>query len=167
MSSLKLLASREVQWCKPRKKEGPSWSNTKGICNLWKMAKVTRKACHVPAEIAHTHIVKHLLGTFACGQTSSIIKLLSFSWQGSFKTRKCRREKMEGISASSGDAFQPAWMAWMVLHPPWMLQHIPLLPLTGHFLLFRSVPCKIIFTSETIWGTLNSPCLPAPKFPRI
>lgn len=107
------------------KKEGPLWSNTEGICNLWMMAKVTRKACHVPAEIAHAHVLnalKHLLGTFSCGQTSGIIKLLSFSWQRRLKTKKRRGEKVERISASSGDAFQPAWTE---LHPPWMLQHIP------------------------------------------
>lgn len=159
---------RKCSAASQEKKEGCSWSNTEGICNLWMMAKVTQKACHVPAEIAHAHVLnalKHLLGTFACGQTSAIIKLLSFSWQGRLKTKKRRGEKVEGISASSGDAFQQAWTA---LHPPWMLQCIPLFPLTRYFLLFSpSVPCKVCFTSLAMWSALHSPCLPALKFPQI
>lgn len=69
------------------------WSNSEGICNLWMMAKVTGKACHIRAEIAHAHVLnalKHLLGNFLCGQTSSIIKLLSFSWQRRLKTKNRR-----------------------------------------------------------------------------
>ena len=102
---------------------------------------------------------------FCLCQTSGIIKLLSFSWQRSLKTKKRRGKKVEGISASSGDAFQPAWTA---LHPPWVLQHIPLFPRTRHFLLFSpAVPCKVCFTSSAMSSALHSPCLPALKFPQI
>lgn len=133
---------------------------------MWMVAKVTRKDGHVPAEIAHAHVLntlKHLLGTFACGQTSGIIKLLFFSSQRRLKTIERRGEKVEGISASSGDAFQ---LAWTELPPPWMLQRIPLFPLTRHFLLFSPlVPCKVCFTSSAMWSALHTPCLPALKFP--
>lgn len=133
---------------------------------MWMMAKVTGKACHVPAEIAHAHVLnalKHLLGNFVCGQTSGIIKLLSFSWQRMLKTKNRRGEEMEGISDSSGEAFQ---LVWTVLHPSWMLQCIPLFPLTRHFLLFSpSVPCKVCCTSLAMWKALHS--LPALKFPQI
>lgn len=62
---------RKCSGASQEKKEGPSRSNTEGICNLWMMAKVTQKACHVPAEIAHARVLnalKHLFGTFACAK---------------------------------------------------------------------------------------------------
>lgn len=135
---------------------------------MWMMAKVTGKACHVPAEIAHAHVLnalKHLLGNFVCGQTSGIIKLLSFSWQRMLKTKNRSGEEMEGISNSSGEAFQ---LVWTVLYPSWMLQCILLFPLTRHFLLFSpSVPCKVCCTSSAMWKALHSLYLPALKFPQI
>lgn len=130
------------------------------------MAKVTGKACHVPAEIAHAHVLnalKHLLGNFVCGQTSSIIKLLSFSWQRKLKAKNRNGEEMEGISDSSGEAFQ---LVWTMLHPSWMLHCIPLFPQTRHFHLFSpSVPCKVCGTFLTMWNALQSLYLPALKFP--